>query len=630
MLETLLKKHWGYDSFRPLQRDIILSILNEQDTLALLPTGGGKSLCYQLPALFKEGVCFVFSPLIALMKDQVDQLQKRGIPAVALHSGKSRREIETELQNALNGKYKLVYLSPERAATRTLREYLEHIPVSFFVVDEAHCISQWGHQFRPEYLRIGELREQLPDVKFIALTATANEPVIKDIKTYLKFEEPSKLFRASFHRDNLSYLLFRESNKKQRIVKLLTKLQGSGLVYCSTRRACEDMAQYLRHYQIDASFYHAGLSGEDRNTIQQQWIDNQIRIVCCTNAFGMGIDKPDVRIVIHHELPQSPEAYYQEAGRAGRDGLNSYCLLLYDGEEFDENKFLRPSSDEIVRILNSLYNYHQLAFNSGKDSTLPIDVIEFTKNFKFSVSDAIYGFQVLNAQGYIKFNEQMFQRSSIRFLGDQESLYKYQIRNARLDPLIKSILRLYGGIFDRYITVDLGKIAKAVRWSIKGVEDAIQLLQKDEVIDYVPEKNGSHITYLTARPTKIEFNKKAYLELQERDEYRRTKMKQYCENNTKCREHILLEYFDERAEERCGKCDICRAISKSRTSADEFETLVNRLKTYLSEESLELPEIMDKFKLYNEKKVLEVIRWLMDNEYIQKQDADLKWKAELK
>ncbi|MGB0851540.1 MAG: RecQ family ATP-dependent DNA helicase, partial [Bacteroidia bacterium] len=333
MLESLLKKYWNFDSFRPLQREIILSVMQGDDTLALLPTGGGKSLCYQLPAIAKEGVCFVFSPLIALMKDQVDNLKKIGVSAVALHSGLNSREIETELENTLNGKYKLVYLSPERASTQMFRSYLVNIPVSFFVVDEAHCISQWGHQFRPEYLRIGELREIVPDASFVAVTATATDYVKEDIVTQLKFNQNYKNFVQSFKRENLSYLVIRESNKIKRIVSILKKLRGSGIVYANTRRKCEEIASVLVKSGVSSEFYHGGLDNDKRSQIQQNWIEKRTRIVVCTNAFGMGIDKSDVRVVFHYERPDSPEAYYQEAGRAGRDGLESYCILLTSNEK---------------------------------------------------------------------------------------------------------------------------------------------------------------------------------------------------------------------------------------------------------------------------------------------------------
>ncbi|MBT8327988.1 MAG: ATP-dependent DNA helicase, partial [Bacteroidia bacterium] len=429
MLESLLKKHWGFESFRPLQREIILSVMQGNDTLALLPTGGGKSICYQLPALAKEGVCFVFSPLIALMKDQVDNLTKRNIPAIALHSGLTSKELEAELQNTLNGRYKLVYLSPERAATKQFRSYLKNIPVSFFVVDEAHCISQWGHQFRPEYLQLGELKEIVPEANFIAVSATATDPVQTDILKFLNFKNDEHIYRKSFKRDNLSYLVFRESNKVQRIVKILSKMHGTGLVYANTRRKCEEVANLLQSNGISASFYHGGLESSVRSQVQEDWLNNKTRIVVCTNAFGMGIDKPDVRLVIHFETPKSPEAYYQEAGRAGRDNLAAYCILLTNDSEEKSSWTTYPSLPQLEHILNCLYNYHQVAFTSGKGITYPLNIQEFIERFRLKYHEVNNALGVLHALGFVKLNEALFNLPKVKFLVGQEELYKYQVAN---------------------------------------------------------------------------------------------------------------------------------------------------------------------------------------------------------
>lgn len=625
MLEAVLHKYWGYSSFRPLQRDIILSVMQGTDTLALLPTGGGKSLCYQVPALVKEGVCFVFSPLIALMQDQVDQLKKRDIPAVALHSGLSKQEIETELQNTLNGKYKLVYLSPERAATRIFRDYLKNIDISFFVVDEAHCISQWGHNFRPEYLKIGELREDFPHIAFMALTATATPKVVEDIKFYLGFKKNSQHFQASFGRENLSYIIIRTQHKQKRIALVLNQLKGSGLVYCNTRRKCEEMAAFLKQAGIDAGVYHAGLESSQRAQVQESWIQNKLRIVCCTNAFGMGIDKPDVRIVIHIEAPESPEAYYQEAGRAGRDGLNAYCILMHSGDEEKQNWTSYPNTEEIKLVLTALYNYHQLAFNTGKDVNLPIDVMHFSEQFHFSVRNLMQAFRILNTQAYLKFNEYLFQESKLKITVGQAELYAYQVKHPKHDLILKTILRTYGGLFDHFVVVNWNELSKMLKIPFKLLMENINQLQQMGILDYIPERKGSFITYLQARPTEIRLNKKHYMELRERDEYRFSVMQQYTENSTDCRENILLAYFNENRKERCGKCDICRALKRSNTNSTQFKKAVETIRKK-TENGIEFDALMKAFNSMNEKEVLAVIKYLMDNEYLGKKGEQLFWK----
>ena len=625
MLESLLKKHWGYTEFRSSQREIILSVIQNQDTLALLPTGGGKSLCYQLPALVKEGVCLVFSPLIALMQDQVEQLQKRNIPAVALHSGLSTQEIETELQNSLNNKYKLLYLSPERAATRLFKEYLKNLDISFIVVDEAHCVSQWGHSFRPEYLKIGELRELLPNASVLALTATATSAVVDDIKKYLQFRKGHALYRSSFQRPNLSYIILRSQHKFEKIEKLLAQLKGSALVYGATRKRCEEMNAYLHAKGHSSMYYHAGLQAEQRSSIQSDWISNKLRIVCCTNAFGMGIDKPDVRIVVHLDCPDSPEAYYQEAGRAGRDGLNSYCILVNDGQQERINWTNYPTSDELKRILTALYNYHQLAFSSGKDLSYPIDVIQFAEQFKFQIRPLVLGLRILNTQGFIKFNEYLFQQSKLKISVNQSDLYAYQVKHPKEDILLKSILRTYTGLFDHFVNVELDKIAKQIRMPYTVTIEMIKKLESLGILEYEEEKRGSYITYLKARPAVIELDKKHYLLLRERDEYRYDFMQSFMSNHQTCREKLLLNYFEEELEEWCGKCDICRALAKTNSSSKQFGMAIEKIEAICAKpQSVE--EILKALNSSNEKRVLAIIKWLTDNEYLKLDGKKLVWR----
>lgn len=625
LLETILKKYWGYESFRPLQREIILSVMNGEDTLALLPTGGGKSICYQVPAMAKDGVCLVFSPLIALMKDQVDNLVKRGISAVALHSGMSSAEIETEMQNTLNGKYKMVYLSPERAATQQFRGYLINLPVSFLVVDEAHCISQWGHQFRPEYLRIGELRALLPSSSVIAVTATATDAVQADITRFLDFNKAFKMYRQSFTRSNLSYLVLRDSNKLTRINKILAKIQGTAIVYANTRRKCEEIALSIRKFGVEALHYHGGVDTFKRAQIQQLWIDNKIRVVVCTNAFGMGIDKPDVRIVIHYEKPESPEAYYQEAGRAGRDGLEAYCVLLANKEEQTEMWAAYPTTPQLEHTLNCLYNYHQIAFTAGKGITYPFDIIQFSEKFKIATWNAMYSIKVLHSMGFVKLNEQIFQMPKIKFLVSNEELYAYQVKFKVQDILIKLLLRSYGGMFEHYVAIKLQDLANRQKSSVSTIRSQLQRLHSDGIIDFLDTQEGNTLTYLEARPTKIVLDKASYLMLRDREEYRKTYIEKYETIGIMCRENYLLAYFGEERNHTCGKCDVCRLTAKSQLNNNQVSQLIEKVKVITLNKNLDLETILSFFGAFEEKQIVAVIRWLLDNEYLTKLNQTYTW-----
>jgi len=627
MLESLLKKYWGFDTFRPLQRKIILSVMQGNDTLALLPTGGGKSLCYQLPAMAKEGVCFVFSPLIALMKDQVDNLQKKHIPAVALHSGLSSREIETEMQNVLNGKYKLVYLSPERAVTPQFRGYLKNINVSFFVVDEAHCISQWGHQFRPEYMQLGVLREFVPEANFIAVTATATDSVVQDITTSLNFSSHFNQFKQSFKRKNLSYLVFHDSNKQSRIIKILSKLKGTGLVYANTRKKCEEIAKALQIAEISAEFYHGGMEAEDRTNVQQRWIENKTRIVACTNAFGMGIDKPDVRIVIHYEKPESPEAYYQEAGRAGRDGLEAYCVLLANQNQQATAWLNYPTLQQLEHILQCLYNYHQIAFTAGKNATFPFDVVQFAENFRLSPRNVFNALGVLHSLGFARLNDANFQLPRVKFLVQQDELYRYQVKNKEQDMFIKLLLRSYGGMFEHYTQINLKELATRQRCRIADLEKQLALMGGAGILDYLPGSKGNSLTYLLARATKVSFDKLAYHQLRNREEYRKEYIAAYEANKTECRENYLLNYFGEHKNVQCGKCDVCRLLKKATLDKNELDKIIHKIRAVVEKQNATFETILNTFGTFEEKKIATVVKWLLENEYLIKSNQTFTWNS---
>ncbi len=624
MIEEVLKKYWKYNTFRPLQREIIVSILNHRDTLALLPTGGGKSVCFQLPALVKEGVCFVFSPLIALMKDQVDKLTQIGVSSIAIHSGLSQNELETEYQNILNNKYKLVYLSPERSSTKQFRSYLSQINVSFFVVDEAHCISQWGHQFRPEYLKIGELREIVPEANFIAVTATANQTVEKDIKQYLKFKKNCTVFRSSFKRPNLSYLVINDFNKINRLRLIFNKIKGSAIVYVNTRKNAEDTAKILIQHGISSNFYHAGLSMEKREEIQDGWIKNRTRVIVSTNAFGMGIDKPDVRLVVHVDDTKSPEEYYQEAGRAGRDGLSSQCIIL-SSDRSDSKTIEYLSIQEIERILNALYNHHQIAYTAGKGMTYSFDLQLFSKNFNFNVKDVVYAIQMLETLGYLK-NENISQQNRLKFTVQQQALYVYQVKNKYLDEIIKLLLRSYSGLFEYYTHIQLDVLAKRQKCSVNDLLSSLQKLKNDGIIDFIPKKSGDTITYLKSRPTSVKLDATYYNELIHQTKIRKQFMIEYVSNNKECREIFLLRYFGESTDSPCNQCDICRIKAKNKNQYYASNALIKKILILTQGKHLDLQSLVAKFDIIEENDVMSTIKWLLENHYLIKNKEGYTWK----
>jgi ATP-dependent DNA helicase RecQ len=612
-IREILKQYWGYDKFRYLQEDIILSVLEGNDTLALLPTGGGKSICYQVPGLAREGLCIVISPLIALMKDQVEQLKKKGVPSVAVFSGLSKREIDIALDNCVYGNIKFLYLSPERIRTEIFIERVKKMKVNLLAIDEAHCISQWGYDFRPSYLKIAELRELLPEVPVIALTATATEKVKKDIQEKLEFKN-GRVFQKSFVRDNLSYSCFRLDNKEKKLVEVLSNVPGSSIVYVRSRKRSEEIAYLLQRKGFRSSCYHAGLPNEIRNQRQNEWIENKIRVIVATNAFGMGIDKPDVRSVIHWDLPESPEAYYQEAGRAGRDEKKAYAVLLFTDHDLklleQKIKEAYPDTDFIRKVYQSLANYYKIAVGSSNLASYDFDLEEFERTFKLPKAETYYALKRLESEGFIQFNESFFISSRLKIIMEHKSLYEFQISNEKFDGLIKTVLRMYGGeAFSDFVFINENHIAKNTGKSASEIISQLKALDSIDVLAYDMQKDKPQIVFTTPRfdAVKLPLDGKKIEEKKKTDFEKMEAVINYARQDMLCRTAFILEYFGEYVEKDCGICDICLRKKKAEKLPD-FKTLRECIVSLLQTESREI-DFLVAFIGKNEKdSVIECLR----------------------
>lgn len=630
-IRQILTKYWGYSHFRPLQEDIIRSVMDGKDTLALLPTGGGKSLCYQVPALAKEGICLVISPLIALMKDQVENLQRRHIPSIAVFSGMSRNEVDIALDNCIYGRFKLLYLSPERLTSELVRTRLRRMNISLVAVDEAHCISQWGYDFRPSYLKIAEVREYFPRIPVLALTATATPAVKEDIQQKLNFRSPS-VFQDSFARKNLSFIVLYEENKLQRLLNIAKKIGGSGIVYVRSRKKTKEVADFLNRNDIAADYYHAGLDTPARNARQENWIREKFRVMAATNAFGMGIDKPNVRFVVHLDLPDSLEAYYQEAGRAGRDGLRSYAVMIYN--EADEVDFtqrthsLFPSLEEIRTTYQALANYYQVAVGSGEGYSFDFHISEFCTAYQLNPTTVFNALHVLELEGWITTTDSVFIPSRIHFTVNNDELYRFQIAHPRYDPFIKIILRSYGGVFENYVRISEHDLS--VRSGVSQ-EDAARLLihlDKQGILNYLPQKDKPQVIFqlpradakhLTISRENLQDRKKRYLKKMEA-------VLEYASKTTKCRSQIILGYLGEEDTHRCGTCDVCIERNKLELSEFEFGAIKQEIKTLLTGRALPIEELLEKLTQSDNEKSIRVIRWLLDNDKMKfTSDNKLAW-----
>lgn len=562
MKETL-RKYWGYDSFRPGQEEIISSVLEGRDTLAILPTGGGKSICFQVPALMKEGICIVVSPLIALMKDQVQNLGRRGIPALAVYSGMTHREIDIALDNAVYGDYKFLYLSPERLRTRLFRARLEKMNVSYLVIDEAHCISQWGYDFRPDYLEIAQVRALLPsDVPVIALTATATPVVAQDIMDKLGFRE-RRLIQGDFARPNLSYVVRRAEDKMGQLLKICSGISGSGVVYVSKRKNAENLAALLCAHGISAEGYHAGMDRLDRSQIQDRWKNGETRVIVSTNAFGMGIDKPDVRFVCHFDVPDSLEGYFQEAGRAGRDGLRAYAVLLWNSSDIRSLKqkvhTSFPPLDYIRDIYQKVFNFLGYAYEEGAGASVKFSLEDFAKHFKLNATQAYYAIRYIEMSGYWTLTETLSIPAKIQFTVSRDDLYRIQLGSPEMDSFVKVLLRLYPGLFTEYVPIDIEKIAKSGQYATEAVAGKLVALSRKQLIKYIPAINSPMLNINNERlyDKNLRLPESEYKERLGRRLEHVESIIDYISSEKGCRSEYLLRYFGQEQTSPCGTCDLC-------------------------------------------------------------------------
>ncbi len=626
-MRNVLKQYWGYDAFRPLQEEIIQSVLDGKDTLALMPTGGGKSLCFQVPAMMSEGICIVISPLIALMQDQVQQLKHRNISAIGIFSGMHKNQIDIALDNCIYGDIKFLYVSPERLQTKLFIERAKQMKINLLAIDEAHCISQWGYDFRPPYTKIADFRKLIPPVSLIALTATATQEVKIDIIEKLEMINP-QVFQQSFARANLSYSAFKEDDKERRLMKILQNVQGSAVVYVRNRRRTQEVSDILNKYNIQSTFYHAGLNPTERTKRQENWIKNRVRAIVATNAFGMGIDKPDVRTVIHLDLPDTLEAYYQEAGRAGRDGEKAYAVALFNQSDIDglvKNVLQSyPPIELIRRVYQCLGNLFQLAVGSGEFASYDFDLIEFQRRFDLPSTDTYFALKILQNQGFIQLSEGFKNTSKMMFKVDNRQLYDFQLRNSKYDSFIKLILRMYGGdLFSTFLNISETNIAKAYSIPVKEIEMWLSTLEKFDILFYDKQKDKPQLTFLTPRfdvkelpLQELEINNR-----KERDIQKSKSVKHYTEQPNRCRTQLLLEYFNEITDSECGICDNC--LKKKKQSKIELEdkegenTTRLKIKQLLQNGAMSLFLITQIMQPVNQSKFQAIIREMIGNEEVE-------------
>ena len=613
-IHEILKKYWGYDKFRPLQEDIINSVLSGYDTLALLPTGGGKSICFQVPAMALDGICIVISPLIALMKDQVLHLKEKGIKAEAIVSGISQVETERILNNSVYSDLKFLYVSPERLKNQHFLDFFKNMKVGLIAVDEAHCISQWGYDFRPPYLEIAEIRTYHPKVPIMALTATATPAVVADIQDKLAFSKKRNVFQKSFYRDNLTYMAFYEEDKNRRMLRVISAVKGSGIVYVRNRRRTQEIAEFLCSKGIKSSFYHAGLSTEVRDARQKKWMDGELQIIVATNAFGMGIDKPDVRFVIHVDLPDSPEAYFQEAGRGGRDEKQAYAVILYDNTDIESLKqnleLSFPPLQYIRNVYKAVCNFYQIPLGSGANVKFNFDPIAICNTYNMQVLPFFNALRFLEKEGLILLPERQETMSHVKILCNKNELYAFQVENRRYDDLLKLMLRLYGGLFTTYVTINEKLIAKKMMVDEHDIVELLRKLQQYQILEYQEKETCPQIVFSTERidSNYLYISDKNYKDLKNNAITRINAMVDYVKGTEKCRSSALLYYFGEKNNIHCKRCDVC--IAKKR-SADK-ELLQSQILEVLKTNPLTIKKLCAQIPKLNEKETTEIVREMID------------------
>jgi ATP-dependent DNA helicase RecQ len=624
----ILTKYWGHHSFKGEQAQIIQSVLYGKDTVALLPTGGGKSICFQIPALLLEGVCLVVSPLIALMKDQVENLQKRNIPAVALVSGMSFYEVKKTLQAVANDEYKFLYISPERLQTNLFKEYLSQINVSMIAVDEAHCISQWGYDFRPPYLQIAELREALPKTTFIALTASATPLVQKDIAAKLKLQDPN-VFLQSFEKPNLSYSVFKVDSKINKALEILKNVAGSSIIYCNNRKETKRIALLLQQHGYSADFYHAGLTQVERAEKQTSWINNKIRIIVCTNAFGMGIDKPDVRTVIHLNLPDCLENYYQEAGRAGRDGKRAYAVLLYEPTDIaalqllPQEKF--PTFEVIKQVYQSIADYLQIPVGIGEGNYYDFNLIEFCNNFKLDFFTVINVLKILEQQGHLAFTENIFLPSQVEFTTDKYTINNVENVYPHLDAVMKTLLRTYEGIFEHRVSINEKLLAKIAKLPYEKIYADLKVMHGYGIIEYLPQKETPQIYFLVNRTSTqhMQFNGETYQQRKQLYEQHVTAMIDYIELQNTCRSKHISAYFGDSNVKDCDICDICLSKKSADISEEEFKTIEAKIYEQIPETGIAIQRLVLQLNKIKKEKLYKVLEFLQSEQRLLMDDFGL-------
>lgn len=618
----VLKEYWGYDGFRPMQEEIITAALEGKDVLAIMPTGGGKSICFQVPGLMRDGITLVVTPLIALMKDQVQNLNDRGVRALAIHAGMSRHEVDLALNNAAYGDYKFLYLSPERLGTQLFRSYIDVLDVSFIVVDEAHCISQWGYDFRPDYLRIGELRERI-DAPVIAVTATATPSVVQDIMERLGFKE-KLLLKSGFERPNLSYIVRQVEDKYSQILNVCNGVPGTGIVYARNRRKCEELSAFLRAQGVSASFYHAGLGGQARAERQAAWKSGAVRVMVCTNAFGMGIDKPDVRFVVHYDLPESPEAYFQEAGRAGRDGKRSFAVQLWNSVDVRRAKQIEdvsfPSLEYIEDVYQKLHAFFEIPYDTGMGRQLKFKIEDFCKRFGLQRAPAFYALKYLERTEHLTYSEEVDIPTKVRINVDRKSLYDVELADQGQANVLEALMRSYTGIFSFLQQIDEEYVARLAGQTVPQLRQSLYGLSLAHVISYVPTDHSDVVVlhHDRLRPGNVNLMPSRYAMLKESYHSRSEAMLEYVSETSECRSRYLLRYFGQTETTDCGTCDVCRARRASAPTRTLQQMTRRELIEYIKGKDGEysLEEIVAEFdnpsKNYSPD-YLDILRQLIDN-----------------